>query len=173
MDLLTLPQPTAEHYRQSYGSPPDRSLYVTRGFLKMRYVDPDGDGVLQLKKQYIDELVNQIEDHEIAFRNLVISSETLTEVAISLHRDETEADAAECLNEVRNNNTFEIIQTPRDRFDAAASHFEYIRKKEPNFGEFIDYQVMVEKQIRYVVTWDTDFESFDWISLLPITRWGK
>jgi hypothetical protein len=89
MDLLELPQPTAEHYRQSYGSPPDRYLYVTRGFLKARYVDPDGDGVRQLKKKYVDELVNQIEDHEIAFRKLVISSETLTEVVISLQRSST------------------------------------------------------------------------------------
>jgi predicted nucleic acid-binding protein len=172
MDLLELPQPTAEHYRQSYGSPPDRYLYVTRGFLKARYVDPDGDGVRQLKKRYVDELVNQIEDHEIAFRKLVISSETLTEVVISLQRSSTEAAAGECLNEVRTSDVFEISQTPRNRFDAAAAHFEYLHGKDPNFGEFMDYQVMMEERIRYVETWDTDFESFDRISLLPLTRWG-
>lgn len=172
MDLLELPQPTAEHYRQSYGSPPDRSLYVTRGFLKARYIDPDGDGILQLKKQYVDELINQIKAHEIAFRKLMISSETLTEVVISLQRSTTEATAAECLNEVRTSDVFEICQTPRTRFDAAAEHFEYLHGKDPNFGEFIDYQVMMEKRIRYVATWDTDFESFDRISLLPLTRWG-
>jgi hypothetical protein len=31
---------------------------------------------------------------------------------------------------------------------------------------------MMEERIRYVATWDTDFESFDRISLLPLTRWG-
>lgn len=138
----------------------------------MRYVDPDGDGVVQLKKQYIDELVRQIEEGEIAFKNLVISSETLTEVVISLHRSGTEAEAAECLNEVRTSDVFEVIQTPQERFDAAAAHFEYIRNKDPNFGEFIDYQVMMENRIQYVVTWDSDFESFKRISLLPISRWG-
>jgi predicted nucleic acid-binding protein len=152
MDLSTLPQPTAEHYRQSYGSPPDRSLYVTRDFLKARYIDPDGDGVLQLKKQYVDELLRQIEAKEIAFRKLVVSNETLTEVVISLHREGTEAGAGECLREVRTNDIFEIAQTSRDRFDAAAGHFEYLRDKDPNFGEFIDYQVMMEEGIRYVAT---------------------
>jgi len=172
MDLSTLPQPTVEHYRQSYASPPDRSLYITRGFLKARYTDPDGDGVLRLKKQYIDELINQIDGKEIGFRKLVISSETLTEVAISLHRGGSEMNAAECLSEVRSNDIFEIAQTSRNRFDAAAAHFEYLNGKNPNFGEFIDYQTMMEEGIQYVATWDTDFTSFDWISLLPTSRWG-
>jgi predicted nucleic acid-binding protein len=171
MDLLTLPYPTTQHFEQPFGRSLERSLYITRGFLKARYSNSD-DPVTKKKKEYVDELVLMIESHEIAFRQLIVSSETLAEVVISLHRDYTEEQAEECLREVRSNDTFEVMQTSRERFDRAASHFEEIRNKEPNFGEFIDYQVMKDEEIRYVATWDTDFTSFDRISMLPVVRWG-
>lgn len=171
MDLLDLPYPTTEHYAQPFGSSFDRSLYITRGFLKPRYTQPT-DSKTEVKKQYVDELVRQIENHEIAFRRLVVSSQTLTEVVISLHRDYTEEEAEECLQEVRSSDTFEVLQTSTERFDKAASSFDGTQDKDPNFGEFIDYQVMQDEDIQYAATWDSDFMSFDQISLLPVVWWG-
>lgn len=172
MNLLDLPYPTAEHFRQPFGGSLDRLLYVTRGFLKPRYPDSSSNE-MAIKKQYIDELIQQIENHDIAFRKLVISNETLTEVAVSLHRDYTETEAEECLREVRTSETFQVMQTSRERFEEAALHFESVQNKEPNFGEFIDYQVIRDKDIQYVATWDTDFTSFENISMYPISRWGQ
>jgi predicted nucleic acid-binding protein len=104
---------------------------------------------------------------------LVLSNETLTEVAISLHRDYTEKEAEECLEEVRTRDMFKVVQTSSDRFDRAASHFIDICGKDPNFGEFIDYQLMADENIQYVSTWDSDFMSFEDISLLPVSRWER
>lgn len=171
MDLLNLPYPTTEHFQQPFGSQLDRTLYITRGFLKPRYAEPKTPEIRK-KKLYVDELARQVQNHEIAFRRLAISNETLTEVAISAHRDYAEEKAEECLQEVRSSDTFKVIQTHRERFDKAASHFERTQDKEPNFGEFIDYQVMRDEEIQYVATWDTDFKSFDEISMLPVVRWG-
>ncbi len=171
MNLLDLPYPTAEHFKQPFGGSLDRLLYITRGFLKPRYANsPSGETLA--KNQYVSELIQQIEDYDIAFRKLVISNETLTEVAVSLHRDYTETEAERCLQEVRTSETFQVIQTSRERFDEAASHFESVRNKDPHFGEFIDYQVMQDENIQYVATWDTDFTSFGDISMYPISRWG-
>jgi len=172
MDLLKLPYPTTEHFQQSYGSSLERQLYITRGFLKPRYEDTD-DSVIMKKKQYVDELVEEIENYDIPFRQLVLSNETLTEVAISLHRDYTEKEAEECLEEVRTRDMFKVVQTSSDRFDRAASHFIDICGKDPNFGEFIDYQLMADENIQYVSTWDSDFMSFEDISLLPVSRWER
>lgn len=171
MNLLDFPYPTTEHFKQPFGSSLDRLLYITRGFLKPRYTNPTTPEMTK-KKQYVDELVQQIEGHEIAFRRLVISSQTLTEVAISLHREYTEEEAEECLQEVQSSDTFKVIQTQKERFANAVSHFESVRDKDPNFGEFIDYQVMQDEEIHYVATWDTDFLSFEQISMLPVVRWG-
>jgi len=171
MDLLDLPYPNASHFQQSYGSQLDGSLYITRGFLKPRYADTT-DMVTKKKKEYIDELIQQIENREIAFRRLVISNETLTEVAISLHRDYTEKEAERCLREVQSRDVFEVIQTSKERFERAVSHFERLEDKNPNFGEFIDYQVMQDKDIQHLATWDTDFTTFGQITMLPVTRWG-
>lgn len=172
MDLLDLPYPTAEHFRQPFGSSLDGLLYVTRDFLKPKYVDSPSGEILT-KNNYVAELVQQIENHDIRFRKLVISNETLTEVVVSLHRDYTETEAEKCLREVRTSETFQVIQTSRERFDEAASHFESVRNKDPNFGEFIDYQVMQDENIQHVATWDTDFTSFEDISMYPISRWGQ
>jgi predicted nucleic acid-binding protein len=172
MDLLDLPYPTTEHYKQPFGSSLDSLLYITRGFLKPRYTEPT-DSETEVKKQYVDELVHQVENHEIAFRRLVISSQTLTEVVISLHRNDTEEEAEECLQEVRSSDTFKVIQTSSEHFEMAASNFEETQDKDPNFGEFIDYRVIQEEEIQYVATWDSDFTSFDQISLLPVVRWGR
>lgn len=171
MDLLKLPYPTTTHFKQPFDSSLERSLYITRGFLKPRYAEATTPETKK-KKEYVDELVQQIKNHDIAFRRLVISSETLTEVAISLHRDYTETEAQECLQEIQSSNMFEVIQTPKERFDGATSHFAYIRNKEPNFAEFIDYQVMQDEGIQYVATWDTDFTNFHRVSMLPVVRWG-
>lgn len=170
MDLSKIPYPTAEHFRQSYGGSLDRSLYITRGFLKPRYADsPSGN--MMAKKDFINELIRLIDEHEIAFRTLVISNVTLAEVVISLHRDYSEAEAEECLQEVRTSEPFQVIHTSGDRFSEAASHFESVQNKDPNFGEFIDFQVMQDNDIQHVATWDNHFTSFEDISLHPISVW--
>lgn len=128
MDLLNLPYPTTKHFEQPFGGSLDGSLYITRGFLKPRYADT-ADSEIKKKKQYMDELVRQIDNHEIAFQRLVISSETLTEVAISLHREYTEKEAEECLQEVRSSDMFDVMPTSKERFDKAASHFKRISDK--------------------------------------------
>jgi predicted nucleic acid-binding protein len=172
MDLTKLPYPRTTHFEQPFGRSLDRSLYVTRDFLKPRYADA-ADPETKKKERYVDELVRQIENHEITYRRLVISSQTLTEIVISLHRDHSESEAEECLEEVRRSGAFEIVQTPRERFDRAADHFDRVGNKDPNFGEFLDYQVMRDEGVRYVATWDTDFTTFDGIELLPVVRWER
>jgi len=171
MDLSTLPTPTAEHFQQSFGSPPEKSLYITRGFLKAKF-ERDPIGQTKKKQSYIQELITLIENKEIAFRQLMVSNETLTEVAISLHRDYTEKEAEECLQEVLSNDVFNVIQTTEERFNEAATHFKDTESKTPNFAEFIDYQVLCDEDISHVATWDTDFTYFGEITMLPNVRWG-
>lgn len=171
MDLSRLPPPTAEHFRQSYGTPLDRSLYVTRGFLKPRYA-PSPDGDMALKKNYVNELIQQISNTELPFRELVISNETLAEVAVSTHRDYTEEAAEDCLSELLSEDKFRVVYTSEARFADAAANFHSRSGKEPNFAEFIDRQVMDDEDIQHVVTWDSDFHSFAGVTMLPISYWG-
>lgn len=99
MDISDLPYPDTSQF-EHYGidKRPSR-IYIGREFLKFRYHENPSDDITVTKQNYVDEFFELVEGIELPFQKVYINQSTLTEVAVWLHRNQSELAAEKCLTE--------------------------------------------------------------------------
>lgn len=173
MDISDLPYPDTSQF-EHYGidKRPSR-IYIGREFLKFRYHENPSDDITVTKQNYVDEFFELVEGIELPFQKVYINQSTLTEVAVWLHRNQSELAAEKCLTEAFGESPLIIEPTTTTVFQSAIDAFVKDSNKDPNFGEYLDYATMQEAQIEHILTWDSDFCRFgEQITMLPHKMWN-
>lgn len=173
MDISDLPYPDSSQF-EHYGidKRPSR-VYIGREFLKFRYHESPTDDITVTKQNYVDELFELVVGIEIPFQEIHITQSTLTEVAVWLHRNQSESAAERCLSEAFGESPIVVEPTTTTVFQSAIDAFVADSDKTPNFGEYLDYASMKDAKIEYILTWDSDFCRFnDTITMLPHMMWN-
>lgn len=173
MEIADLPYPDLSQFEQ-YGTDTRSSrIYIGREFLKYRYHEDTADDTTVTKQNYINEFFELVAEIETPFQELHITHSTLTEVAIWLHRNQSEDTAEQCLTEASGDSPIVVKSATDEVFQSAIEAFVDDENKNPNFGEYLDYAMMQEYDIEYILTWDSDFHRFnDEVTLLPHKLWN-
>lgn len=173
MNIADLPSPDLSQFEQ-YGIQRRASkIYIGREFLKFRYQEGPTDDTTVTKQNYVDEFFELVAEIETPFRELHITQSTLTEVTIWLQRKQSETAAEQCLVEALNDSPIVVRPTTDAVFQSAMEAFITDTNKDPNFGEYLDYETMQETGIKHILTWDSDFCQFsDTVTMLPHAMWN-
>jgi predicted nucleic acid-binding protein len=172
MDISDLPYPDLSQFEQYGTGRRARKVYIGREFLKFRYHENPTDDTTVTKQNYVDEFFELVVEIETPFREIHITQSTLTEVTIWLQRNQSEAVANQCLTETLGDSPLTVQPTTNAVFRTAMEDFVDDTDKDPNFGEYLDYATMQERErerdIEHILTWDSDFSRFnDTVTMLP------
>lgn len=173
MDISALPYPNISQFEQ-YGTGRRASkIYIGREFLKFRYHENVTSDATTTKQNYVDEFFELVREIETPFRELHITHSTLVEVVVWLQRNQSEAAAEDCLDEALGDSPIIVQPTTNEVLQSAMDAFTGDTNKDPNFGEYLDYAVMQDNEIKHVLTWDSDFCRFnDTLTMLPHKMWN-
>jgi len=169
-NISDLPEPTTRQFTPYVnGAPPSRVL-IGRQFLVKSY-SPIKNSKHQIQYDYVRALIEQVECTELPFREIIVSWSTLSMVVTALRSRVSDRAAMECLEEVDSKDIFNIAYPDQAIYQNTLTDFQDRDGDKPNMYELVDYLLMIDDNIEFILTWDSDFKRFDGINLLPNGYW--
>lgn len=175
-DIDELREPDTSCFIQRDLRTPDTDFIIGKQFLEYMFYDQEDidqhNEKERMKNEYSTALLEFVHGTEIPFNTIHVTSEVLDIAVTAIGHGNNNREAADtCLETVRDSVYFEIHYINESRYLESVDDFLGFNPRKISISEAIMADVAEDEDIEHVVTWDSDFTRYDFLSLYPRNFW--
>jgi hypothetical protein len=154
------------------GVPPSR-IVLGRTFLAGAYYEDHRNESERRKYEFGQEFFREMANGELPYQQVIVTWNTLATVLAHLDSKWSREQAETCLQKFEETDQFAVHYPDETIYQKALSEFLSRSGNGPNVHEFADYLYMRELNVSMYIDWDSDFQFFEDLTLLPHSYWRQ
>lgn len=119
------------------------------------------------EQHFSRKFLKWVKNEELPYKRLILNQHALDEAATHLKKKGSPDTAFSCVDTVLSSEIFNVRVTNRDEFKDACNTFCKFDDHDGAMTDFITKSVIENSDTSYLVTWDSHYQAFDQVKLLP------
>lgn len=158
-------EPRLEHFKP-YSANYTQHLSMGPKFISsIFHTNPTGEG--KRKQLFSQSLLTWIKDGDLAYKRILVSQHAFDESATRLKKKSSTKDAIDCVQTILSSEIFEVRGADYEEFESACETFCEYDDHDGAMTDFITKTFTENTKTSYLATWDSHYQSFRNLDLLP------